>query len=53
LSTTSVPKTERLRIARKHALEEAIERFDNELMDDEERMVLLDRIRRLKKSLAS
>jgi hypothetical protein len=53
MATTSLPKAERLRTARTHALKEAIERFDNELMDDEERMVLLDRIRRLKKSLAS
>jgi hypothetical protein len=53
LSTTSVPKTERLRIARIHALKEAIDRFNHELLDYEERMILLDRIRRLKKSLAS
>jgi hypothetical protein len=48
VATTSVPKTERLRIARTHALKEAIERFNNELMDDEERMLLLDRIKRLR-----
>ena len=53
MTTSSVSKAERLRIAREHALKEAIERFDNELMDDEERMVLLDRIQRLKKSLGS
>jgi hypothetical protein len=46
------PKAERLRTARALALKEAIERFNRELMDDEERMILLDRIKRLKKSLA-
>lgn len=33
-------------------LREAVQRFNNELMDDEERMLLLDRIKRLRKSLA-
>jgi hypothetical protein len=51
MASTSVPKTERLRTARTHALKEAEERFNHELMDDEERMILLDRIRRLKRSL--
>jgi hypothetical protein len=32
-------------------LEEAVHRFNNELLDDEERMLLLDRIKRLRKSL--
>ena len=32
-------------------LREAIERYRHELLPDEERMLLLDRIRRLKKSL--
>ena len=53
VDTTSVPKAERLRIAREHSLKEAIDRFNHELLDDEERMLLLDRIKRLKKSLAS
>ncbi len=48
MSTTSVPKGERLRIARGHALKEAVERFNHELMDDEERQLLLDRIKRLR-----
>jgi hypothetical protein len=34
-------------------LEEAVERFNNELMDDEERMLLLDRIKRLRRRLVS
>ena len=51
MDSTSVPKTERLRTARAHALKEAIARFNNELMDDEERMLLLDRIRRLRRAV--
>ena len=34
-------------------LREAVTRFNNELMDDEERQLLQDRIRRLRRSLAS
>jgi hypothetical protein len=41
------PKAER----RRKILQEAVERFNNELMDDEERMVLLDRIKRLRPRL--
>lgn len=37
--------------AQRTVLREAVARFKNELMDDEERMLLLDRIKRLKKSL--
>jgi hypothetical protein len=47
MATTSVPKAERLRIARALALKKAVERFNHELMDDEERQLLLDRIKRL------
>ena len=39
--------------ARRTILREAEHRYHNELMDDEERMLLLDRIRRLRKALAS
>ena len=46
MATTSVPKAERLR---RIALKEAVDRFNNELMSDEERQLLLDRIRRLRK----
>jgi hypothetical protein len=52
MATTSVPKAERLQTARAYALKEAIDRFNHELMDDEERQLLLDRIRRLRKALA-
>ncbi len=36
---------------RRMALREAIERFNNELMDDEERLRLFDRIKRLRAQL--
>jgi hypothetical protein len=49
----SLLKAERLRRARTRAHEEALQRFNNELMDDEELALLRDRIRRLQKSLAS
>jgi hypothetical protein len=52
VSTTTIPKTERLQKAGALALKEAVDRFNHELMSDEERMVLLDRIKRLRKSLA-
>ena len=52
MAETSVPKEDRLRIARGLALKEATQRFNNELMDDEERQLLLDRIQRLKKGKA-
>ena len=37
---------------RRTILREAEARYRNELMDDEERQLLLDRIRRLRKALA-
>ena len=49
MATTSVPKEERLRIARAHALKEAIDRFNHERMDDEECQGLRDRIKRLRR----
>jgi hypothetical protein len=48
LITTSVTKDEQLRMV----LREAVERYNHELMDDEERLLLLERIRRLCKRLA-
>ncbi len=52
MDTQSVQKTERLQIARLHALKEAVHRFNNELMDhDEERILLLDRIKRLRRAV--
>ncbi len=53
MATTSVPKEKRLRSARALALKEAVERFNNEPMDDEERQLLLDLIKRLHKGHAS
>ena len=38
---------------RRTVLREATNRYNHELLDDEERLLLLDRIRRLRKSLAS
>jgi hypothetical protein len=49
MADTSVPKVERLR---RLAFKEATERFNNELMDDVERQLLLDRIQRLRRALA-
>jgi hypothetical protein len=49
MATTSVPKPERLR---RSALKEAVDRFNNELMSDAERQLLLDRIKRLRQGKA-
>ena len=38
--------------ARRTVLREAVDRFNHELMDDEERQLLLDRLKRLRKALA-
>jgi hypothetical protein len=53
MATTSVPKAERLRTVRALALKEAIDRFNHELMDDEERMLLLELTKRLRKALGA
>jgi hypothetical protein len=50
MASTSVPKAACLRIALAHALKEAIDRFNYELMNDEERQLLLDRIKRLRRA---
>jgi hypothetical protein len=47
MANTSVLKAERLRTI----LREATERYNRELMDDEERMLLLDRIKRIRRQL--
>ena len=47
MANTSVLKADRLRTI----LREATERYNRELMDDEERQLLLDRIRRLRRQL--
>jgi hypothetical protein len=49
MATTSVPEAKTQRMCR--ILREAEERYRNELLDDEERMMLLDRIRRIRKTL--
>ncbi len=51
MTKTSLPKDKTRRMER--ILAEAIDRFNHELLPDEERMLLLDRIRRLKKKLAA
>ena len=48
MSNTSVLEAERLRTI----LREATERYNRELLDDEERQLLLDRIRRIRRQLA-
>ncbi len=53
MASTTLPKAERLRRARARAYEEALARYSNELMDDEERQLLWDRIKRLQRALAS
>ncbi len=53
MASTSVQKATRKRIAREMALREAVDRYNHELMDDEERLLVLERIKRLQKSLAS
>ena len=47
MANTSVLKAERLRTI----LREATERYNRELLDDEERQELLDRIKRLRRQL--
>ena len=47
MATTSVLEAERLRTI----LREATHRFNHELMDDEERLMLLDRIKRIRRQL--
>jgi len=47
MANTSVLKAERLRTI----LREATERYNRELLDDEERQLLLDRIKRIRRQL--
>ena len=51
MASTSVQKAERIRNARALVLKEATDRFNHELLYDEERMLLLDRIKRLRRQL--
>ena len=47
MTTSSVLRDEVLRVI----LREALDRYRNELMDDEERQLLLDRIKRIRRQL--
>ncbi len=47
MATTSVVDEWRIR----RILAEAVDRFNNELLPDEERMLLLDRIKRLRRAV--
>jgi hypothetical protein len=49
----SVAEATRRQLAREMALREAEDRHRNEFLDDEERLLVLERIKRLKKPLAS
>jgi hypothetical protein len=49
MDTLSVAEAKTQRMV--HILREAEERYRSELMDDEERQLLLDRIRRIRKTL--
>ena len=53
MAAPSVPEARSARRRMIYALKEAEERFAHELLDDEERLVLHDRIIRLKKKLAA
>jgi hypothetical protein len=53
-STREAPKEERsARLRMHHILREAQERYHHELLDDEERLILHDRIIKLKTKLAA
>jgi hypothetical protein len=47
----SLPKNTLTDEVKRTILRESLTRFRNELLDDEERMLLLDRIRRLRRQL--
>ena len=49
MANTIMARTERLR----KILKEAEARYANELLDEEKRLLLLDRIRRLRRNVAS
>jgi hypothetical protein len=53
MATGSVAKDRSRRLAMHAALREAEDRYRNELMDEEERLLLRERILRLKKRLAA
>jgi hypothetical protein len=51
MARRSVLKTARTDEVKRTILRDSLTRYRNELMDDEERMLLLDRIRRLRRQL--
>jgi hypothetical protein len=53
MDTSSVQRDQRARIRLHAVLKESIERYKNELLDEEERLVLADRIVKLNKRLAA
>ena len=52
MATKRILRQETKREISRTILREAVNRFNNELMDDEERQLLLDRIKRLRKALS-
>jgi hypothetical protein len=52
MDTRTILKNAERDEAHRAILREAIDRFNHELMDDEERMLLLDRIKKLRIRLA-
>jgi hypothetical protein len=49
MAETRIPRRAIRDEARRTILREAVDRFNNVLMDDEERQLLLDRIKRLRR----
>ena len=52
-SATAPPSTQPKDERRRKILHEAVHRYNHELMDDSERQLLMDRIRRLRRKLAA
>jgi hypothetical protein len=51
MDTTRILENGKRDEVKRTILRESVNRFNNELLDDDERQLLLDRIKRLKKSL--
>jgi hypothetical protein len=52
MAETRIPRKHYRDETRRTILRESTQRFNNELLDDEERQLLLDRIKRLRKALS-
>jgi hypothetical protein len=52
VSTKRILREEAKREVKRTILREATQRFNHELMDDEERLMLLERIKRLRRTLS-